>query len=39
LMGMTRVPFKADAKVGVRWGHLEGIDKWLAKEVGQKNAA
>lgn len=32
LVGMTRVPFKADAKIGERWGHLDGTAKWLAKQ-------
>lgn len=27
--GITRVPFKADAKAGDRWGSLIGVDKYL----------
>jgi len=40
MMGMTLVPFKADAKIGNRWGHLKGSKEWfkLQEEV-TKNAA
>jgi len=31
-MGMTRVPFKADAKIGYRWGHCIESEKWLKLE-------
>lgn len=27
--GITRIPFKAEAKAGLRWGHLVDLDKFL----------
>lgn len=29
--GITRVPFKADAKVGMRWGYMTSMEKFLAE--------
>jgi DNA polymerase I-like protein with 3'-5' exonuclease and polymerase domains len=37
MMGLTRVPFKADAKVGERWGNLTDFSKWIKSVEEQHN--
>lgn len=30
--GLTRIPFKADAKAGLRWGSMEGLDSFFKSQ-------